>query len=866
MKLLSRRIKVEILNKKIDGKPYRLDEFIIYGQGTSDLNTPAETFQLHLLPHASILEKENTFNINSIITNPKLLIFWEKTLNKGDLISIGIETEHSWLYRIDSITKIKKVINNQIIKSLVIAGRSLASLLLDDDIVFAPELVTNKRAYELLGKRAEFLGILRGYGDSNNDKVTNVFINQPPLAAIVWIMLNMPSINIPLVYANYAPDGKVIEQWSETIGRIFTFEISQFRVDRLFEHQLNQYSGKVWNYLYSCLDPMFYEMFVETVKIENKPYPQLVIRPKPFDRKRHYKEKSTDITSLSLTDFTIEKNSISYDGQTKDSYCVTLPEGKINNLPETFFYWDEGLNYKNDNKEDNPRRRKVPSVGIGNDDYKFRNRINKDLYHILAEEEEYSLELATTTQNIVNYFIMQSSKEILFQTALAKYGYLFPMLDTWSIKQFGLRKLEGKSHLYKEDTEQNVKDAQDITAEEANEFNTNVTSKKIYHLTESVRLRERLFNHNRYNPILYEGTIQCLGHDHYRKGDKIFIPHFITKSGEKGIFAYITGVIWEYSITEQGSQYMSKLKIERGENPNDILAYDKITGYDLYDKNILYEGITPEEKEANANKTYEELKKDFPNYRVNPIIKVNSVFSNNVDKEIEGGKVEGITDMEIIQAIQAGGDNFEELQPDIKLIWIYIWKLFPDLTIAYGAPKKEEGTYSGTPATGEAVRLSEYKKDKEWGHYISHTRTEDAVGFSCDWMDRAAADKILKFAYLVCKEFGYSCIYVTDLSGLAHNGERIDVYKQGAYYTSPIMFHSPYTNGPGPHKSHHDGSSADISGQPIFNQTGSIENRKKAIDIILGVQIRKMLYWMPDGYRGIINDSGHKTHWHVFFI
>ena len=573
----SKKISVKIKNKTIRNRTYRLDRHITSFTTNEDIDIPCNSFQMTLVPNAFERDMEPFITMN-------LIEFWRKTLTIGDILTVGIEVEDSWIYRIDSITEIKSLGAGGIQKGLLITGRNLASLPVDDKIIFAPELSTNAKAKELLGdKRCEFLGIMRGLTEEGQSE----FIAQNPLSSILWVMLNMPSTNADIKFIDFDEDGNPIQMIkSEKIGKYFTFDLKSYLVDQVYNWNLQQYSGSIWNYLMQCIDPMFYEVFVEDKYYNGSTRPCIVVRPKPFDRSSDY-ENYNDMAKViapNMTDFTFDVKPVEdVEGHTYDRISITLDVKKLK--PVTYL-WDSQVNTLENQA----------SQAIANT---YKTFIGDMPYHTLRAEEDFGGSLTQTHLNVVNYYTILSSKEVLALTDLYKYGYFFPLIDTRSVNKWGMREIRGVTNLYKnEDLIEEQKKNPDGSIVES--------AMKKYKLRETINLREKLFHWYRYNEIFYNGSKKCVGHDHYRKGDKIFCEGEITKSGEKGMFAYIKGVARTYQVGEQGATYECVLKLDRGENPIELNNFRYVCGYDLYDRDIENEIV-----EGNE--------------RVNPIIKVNMV-------------------------------------------------------------------------------------------------------------------------------------------------------------------------------------------------------------------------------------------------
>lgn len=593
----------KIINKTINGKYLELGPYINAYQETFNLNTPADTFRLSLIP--SVQEVSAGYNVANLIS------LWQKVIKKGDIISIGIDEEDSFLYRIDGIFPSYQYYPYK--RTLILVGRSFAGMLIDDDIVFAPELSFNQTVVDLLGdERANFLGILRGLSGKNQSQ----FINQNPLAAIVWIMLNMPSIHQNIPYVDYDEEGNEKDGKNDKIGKYFTFDLKSFKQDKLFDHNLSQYAGSVWNYITSCVDPMFYEVFVDTVKENGKPRPQLIVRPKPWDRETDITHGKDEVISPTLQDFTITPKTVTIGKITGKHKEVSLDAKK---LEQVAWLWDAG-EVGSVLTGVTPDENNVPTGEFLLIDNAFKTRVTNEVYHTIDETEDYGNSIGTIITDVVNFYTMHSSKDTLANTVLARYGYLYPLIDLYSVKRRGMKKLEGKSNLLKEvdpyETKEDGAPKREFFGEKVDNsqndaFFDNINPrKKIYPIEETVKLRDRLFSWYRYNEIFRQGPMHVLGKDKYRKGDKIFCPHHTNDEGDKGVYYYIQGGTRDLQIDEKGSSYTCNLQLVRGENPAEIERYRRLAGYDLYDRG----------KESDGD-------------RVCPIVRIDSVSEDSLKSE-----------------------------------------------------------------------------------------------------------------------------------------------------------------------------------------------------------------------------------------
>ena len=593
---------VRVINKKVNGEDYHLGKWLRRAKGSSHIERPANTVRLDITPNARLESPNWTGNV---------IPFWLKTIEINDIIEVGIEEQKSFLFKVDGVVDYKSHSEFGVEHGVTIAGRSMTSLLLDDFITFAPELATDKRAIEILGEsRATFLGILRGLTESGGSE----FLAQNPLAAILWIFINMPSVNSKIRYADYDEKGEILSEMTDKVGKLFDFNLMAYEGDLLYDVGLTQYSGPVWNYVMQCINPMFYEVFEESiVNSKGELRPTIFVRPKPFDRTTDNTAGKDKILNLKVErngkvedgDFNITKNEKKFRGTTGKSWDVTVkhftpgppPRYEDNGkLERAVMYWDNDQSYPDFSMS--PESEEGGSI----QENRFETIITKDWYHTLSIEEEFSKSVGVSRGNIVNFITMHSTKETLVNTELARLGYLFPLLDSYSILKFGISRMEGRSNLLHFDTSIETTVGQEPDEENTKGFSTILDDARVFPLEESVKLRDRLFNWNRYNPIQMEGIIVCLGHDYYRKGDKLFVPHHYTKDGHEGVYYYIVGVDWDWNIDQGKANYLSRLQVTRGENPQQIEEYRFATGYDLFDRGINSEGD-----------------------RINPVIKVDVV-------------------------------------------------------------------------------------------------------------------------------------------------------------------------------------------------------------------------------------------------
>ena len=566
--------KIRILNKTVEGKPYNFDNYVSAFSTMEDIDVPAGTFEVTIYPIGKDGMKVNA---------GKVMAFWMKTLEKNDIISIGAETEGTFIGRIDAIRQSKKRSPKRFSRSITIVGRDFAGLLIDDDIVYAPELAQNETLVEALGnQRAEFLGLHKGMHEMGN-----VFYANSCVEVIMWVMRNMPSISLNVLVADYDENGHKNEGSKyDKIGKYFEFDLKQYKKDRVFDPNLTIFSGKVWQYLEQAIDKMFYELMVDTQyddKGELKP--TLILRPKPFDRSPDCaikdiiaeeddpKENGTAVMETKFPDDFVVSAEI--ESSQKGWFAPLKKEAYDNTVS---LYWDnEKIEAKITMGKEGVKDKKI----IEN---KFKTRITNESYHTVYEDEVYEESPTTSILDIVNFITMHPTKDLMNNSVLMKYGYLFPLIDLDSIKRYGMRKLEGWTNLWKDTEDPDNKKKKRLeeelgTLDEAKlkELDLRKPTSKDY-IVSAVGInyrarRDQLFNWYRFNPVYVTDNKVVRGRDKYRKGDKIYFPDEISEEGYKGMFYYIKRVNQRVVIRENSTEHLTVLGLVRGGNEDYLYQY-----------------------------------------------------------------------------------------------------------------------------------------------------------------------------------------------------------------------------------------------------------------------------------------------------
>jgi hypothetical protein len=556
---ISNKPKVEILNKTIDGHPFDISNYVRRMTDRDDLDS-ASCFEIELVA-TPIDESSPRFTAGNI------LAFFMKTIKKNDIISMGVHKAGGWnVSKIDTVTRSKMVSASGFERRIVITGRNFQSLLIDDDIVFSPNLATDKRTIKLLGKqRAEFLGMLRGLGEEG----VNQFIDRPILEVILWIMVNMPSISLNTIYADYSAEGQILNSKTDKIGKYFIFDLKQYKGDLVFEPNLAMYSGKVYNYLMQAVDRMFYEVFVDTKPDEKGvPRPCLFVRPKPWDVLADFPNEPIEILAPQLSDFTYTgvKDDPAITPTTNPEDLAQIQIRMREDLKTNLWLWDQ----------QGPEQVVIETKKTTRSDYNLYTTMlstpesYKDFHVITDDMGIYDDSIMSSTMDIINFITMTPTKDLLANTALAQYGYLFPLISCDSVKRFGIRAFQGETNLFQRE---------DLIPP-GDPRNNEIIKPGDDYLVYGVgigyaRRRDQLWNWYKYNEIMVSSSKRIMGDDDYRKGDKFYFPDELTEEGDKGVFYYCKGLTRECIQTQGGSIYQVSLNLVRGQNTAFKKRYDK---------------------------------------------------------------------------------------------------------------------------------------------------------------------------------------------------------------------------------------------------------------------------------------------------
>ncbi len=193
------------------------------------------------------------------------------------------------------------------------------------------------------------------------------------------------------------------------------------------------------------------------------------------------------------------------------------------------------------------------STGLGWND--LTTMLTDEEHHEIGWHEVVAYDLGVSDAEAVAYYLVTAQNELIGNPDGLSEGLIYPLVDLYVGKLFGLRSYEAPLTLL----------AGDLTAKAAGELDYDGEVADDCH-----NFRNRLFNWHRLAPWFEAGTVQVLGRDRFRVGDPVFLPWYLPQLGdEAGVRFYCTAVSWSWSV---GGTYLSTLTLTRGHNAAMVTA------------------------------------------------------------------------------------------------------------------------------------------------------------------------------------------------------------------------------------------------------------------------------------------------------
>jgi len=187
--------------------------------------------------------------------------------------------------------------------------------------------------------------------------------------------------------------------------------------------------------------------------------------------------------------------------------------------------------------------------------------LDKKPYHEIPERDIVQLNMGVADYEAYSVYV-HNARQTLVGVAYEQAGMFWPLHDFFAIQRYGLKLKKTITNLVPLELEKDEKTVKDKEEKD---------SRIMGH-------RDRLFNWNRFNPILESGQVVVRGHDYYKLGDKVFLKDELAQNGELGITAYTQGYAQTWSY---GGAFLTRLNLIRGENEVLIEKFKKLTKDDV---------------------------------------------------------------------------------------------------------------------------------------------------------------------------------------------------------------------------------------------------------------------------------------------
>jgi hypothetical protein len=240
---------------------------------TNDVKTPVGTCTLTLDPVMGLNGGIGNYSHEGIISD------WEKKIKLNSVISIKTGERHVFLGLVDHRYRSEISNNSSTGRTLNInCSMLLPKMLMRDNIVNSPVLSTHEKIKNALKERTEFWGWMRGMTKDGKTPFAGY-----PEEAVKWILENAPATTAEYDKGfkpkDFISGGKSKTDIDGKPFLDFRFLDGEF----LFDVNLSIFSGTIYNYITSCIDEDFYEVFFDTTTGDKGlAYNRMIIRPKPF--------------------------------------------------------------------------------------------------------------------------------------------------------------------------------------------------------------------------------------------------------------------------------------------------------------------------------------------------------------------------------------------------------------------------------------------------------------------------------------------------------------------------------------------------------------------------------------------------------
>ncbi|MFA5801224.1 MAG: hypothetical protein WC911_01975 [Thermoleophilia bacterium] len=204
-------------------------------------------------------------------------------------------------------------------RTLTITGQDFGKVLVNDNVVSALMNQHDAGSIKFLDNVKAALGPSTYVGEMYlNDPLSNELI--PTLAyglseVIDWILAISPSMTIPIMGKVFGGSGKV----SEYINTA-SYSSLAWNDGKIWSTDAATYSGNIWGYIQSMIDPDFYEVVIDSYPLATNhtalnglAQVYLMVRPKPFDEKILEWASVDEQTGMTWEDLKTKTNESNHD-------------------------------------------------------------------------------------------------------------------------------------------------------------------------------------------------------------------------------------------------------------------------------------------------------------------------------------------------------------------------------------------------------------------------------------------------------------------------------------------------------------------------------------------------------------------------
>ena len=438
-------------------------------------------------------------HIGSGITHVERIGEYYRRFQPQSAVSLGIQRDGGiTLGLVDSVTESFTLTGNRVSRSITLSGTDIAKILTRDQICRA--------ALNSEGAIAFQNAIEKELGAANSIAKNFVGLEGPPEkggngTARTFLLQDVDDV---IRYIIGSLPSMKIPSLSAVFGPEAPMEevirtdkcITTFSRARVSSDSPRTFQGTYFNFVSSILDEDLYEIWVDTIPMGSRTYP--------------------------------------------GGFGMKAPQPVLIVRPCPF---DEDIKYA--------RVEEDPGITWES----LTTMVEKETAHIIGLKDVINASFTMTDAEALSYYLAFNNFELLGASGGTQVGMLFPLVDTWTLKRYGLQKYEAHLTLVGDGENQITNDE-----EWHPDSVTGVLAPSI------IEARNRLFNWYRGNPFYELATLTVYGRDDFRIGDPVVLPwrtppFGVPANDQDYMRYYTTGVTHQYS--DPGG-YVCTLSLSRG--------------------------------------------------------------------------------------------------------------------------------------------------------------------------------------------------------------------------------------------------------------------------------------------------------------